>query len=60
MLKERFYKNLKIWKFTRICKENQINCDWVARVAIATFGMYNLKLTGTLLLILFLSSLSSC
>lgn len=29
-------------------------------IAIATFGMYNLKLTGTLLLILFLSSLSSC
>ena len=33
MLKERFYKNLKISNFTRICKENEINCDWVARVA---------------------------
>jgi len=43
MLKERFYKNLKISKFTRICMENQINCDWVTRVAfpIQIFLIFN-------------------
>lgn len=43
MLKEQFYKNLKISKFTRIFMENQINCDWVARVAfpIQIFLIFN-------------------